>query len=328
MKCGVQLDRQVAMDDRLKRTLCTYATGQKKYRVMALAMMLNAYRVASSSIDRYVIFSDRTDWKVPPWIELVEIEESKGMSKFDNWSIKPLIFHHPSVEDDLLLFIDADSTIYADCIGRCFEWLSEQSLLLYINFVPDDELWGRLNLKKLYAKAGYDVRNIVINSGIVGRKPDALGLEFQTLWRNWMEKLTLRELFDEPSYQLADEPYAGLAHQMAYRKIGVPLPDRAHPLEVQDYMITIGAKPRRFYEHPGPVISVPWLSTEVVQPAIVHWVENTQYFFYRRLLWQAIFDAGLLPHYFTQLVADDIDNLWKRVQRKWNAMRIQANKNY
>ncbi|MFM7836968.1 MAG: hypothetical protein ACKPJD_34675, partial [Planctomycetaceae bacterium] len=92
-----------------------------------------------------------------------------------NWAIKPLLLSHPAVQDDLLLYLDADTTVYRDVIGRCFDWISQYSLLVFMDFLTPEEDWGRVNLFSVYRQAGFQVRNLKINAGIIGRAPSQLG---------------------------------------------------------------------------------------------------------------------------------------------------------
>jgi len=288
-----------------------------QYRVMAIAMMQSAWEVAGKSIDRYVIFSDQQHWKAKPdWIEIVPLNLEVSGDRQQNWSLKPELLHHQSVKDDLLLYIDADSTIYSDVIGRCFDWIEQHSLLVYMNFTPDQERWGNINLKLVYKAAGFDAKNLTINAGILGRKPDEIGRKFQSLYRTWMKEKILLPFFDDPMYQKNDEPYAGLAYQWTYKQLGLTLPQDPHPLTAQDYMLTIGADPRLFHRKPGPVIRVPWCNHDVIRPAIVHWIDNTQYLFFRKTLWNAITRAGFLTAYFQPLVATELAVFWKRLRLK------------
>ena len=135
--------------------------------------------------------------------------------------------------------------------------------------------------------------NLSINTGIVGRKPDKLGKLFSKYWERAMDGRILWDYFDDPMYQHNDEPYAGLAYQQAYKECGKALPEKAHALGVEDYMLTIGAIPAYFYRKPGPIIK--WANTdvEVVRPAIIHWVTATQYLYYRILLWKGIVQLGM-----------------------------------
>lgn len=283
---------------------------------MAIAMMQSARQNAGRSIDRYVIFTDQLDREVPAWIELVRFNSHNSNDKFENWSLKPKLFRHPAITDDIVLFLDADTTVYRDVIGLAFEWIQKHSLLLLVNFVPNDEPWGPYNLRDIYKKAGYDLRNIVLNSGVVGRMPDSLGKTFQTLWEGHMQAMNLEKYFSSPSYKLADEPYAGLAHQLAYLDMGLRLPEQNHPFSMRDYVFTVGANPKKFYANPGPVVHVPWYSEPIIRPAIIHWVECTQYLYYRKTMWHFLRESGLLPKLLPQLIHDEMRIAWKRLNRK------------
>jgi hypothetical protein len=287
---------------------------------MALAMMQSARQNAGTSIDRYVIFTDRLNRKVPKWIELIQLESNSVNDKFVNWSLKPKIFRHAQVTNDVLLFVDADTTIYRDVLDLAFDWIENRSLLLLINFVPDEEPWGPYNLGNIYRLAGYDAQNIVLNSGIVGIYPNALGRRFQSLWERLMNDMPLEKYFKTPSYKLADEPYAGLAYQLSFQELGLQQPEKNHPFDIHDYVFTVGANPKRFYEKPGPVVHVPWYSEPITQPAIIHWVECTQYAFYRATVWYYLSKTGLLPRLFPQIAMTEMNIFRKRLKRKLRAL--------
>ena len=301
----------------MRRTICTYAVGKPKFRIMAIAMMHSVRQHADCAIDRYVIFTDNVDWHgVPNWIELIPISEKVSDDRDSNWSIKPKLLTHPSVSNDLLLYIDADSTVYRGIFEKTFDWLDQHSLLVFLHFTPQEENWGKVNLFDVYKQAGFVARNLTVNAGILGRKPDAIGIEFQLLYEQWMKEGFLKPFFSDPMYQKNDEPYAGLAYQYTYRNLGLPIPEIAHPFSTEDYMLTIGADVRYFSKHPGPVIRVPWCSYDVVRPAIVHWISTTQHLFYRRFLWASLRETGLLRHYFLTQLVDDFQTLKQRFVRK------------
>ncbi|MFN5078092.1 MAG: hypothetical protein ACK5MO_21080, partial [Planctomyces sp.] len=164
----------------MKRTVCTYAVGAEKFRAMALAMLVSVREHAAGSVDRYIVFTDCLRWRsVPDWVELVLLDCEVSADRDANWAIKPLLLSHPSVAQDLLLYIDADTTVYSDVIGRCFQWIQDRSLLVYMDFLEPDQNWGPINLLSVYQQAGYDARNLKINAGIIGRAPDALGRAMQ-----------------------------------------------------------------------------------------------------------------------------------------------------
>ncbi len=284
---------------------------------MALAMMQTAREVCGSSVDRYVIFTDSLTWSaVPDWVELVLLDGNCGNDRDSNWAIKPELFLHPAVKDDLLLYLDSDSTIYSNSIGKCFDWIEQYSILVFMHFLPPDQGWGRLNLGRVYKDSGFDARNLSINAGILGRKPDALGCAFQKRYSESMRAQVLSSQFLTSMDKKNDEPYAGLAYQQAFFDIGQPVREEAHPLVAKDYMLTIGACIKQFSAQPGPVIRVPWCSHDVVRPAIVHWIDCTQYLFYRITLWKSISRAGLLRPYFFTMFAVEIDLHWTRFIRR------------
>ena len=300
----------------MRKTLCTYAVGKGKYRVMAIAMMQTARETSDVSIDRYVIFTDTLRWAaVPEWIELVLLDSNNSQDRDSNWALKPELLLHPAVKKDLLLYLDSDSTIYSNSIGKCFDWIEQNSILVFMHFLPADQGWGQLNLGQVYTGAGFDARNLSINAGILGRKPDALGHAFQQKYSQWMKAQVLSSQFSTSMDKKNDEPYAGLAYQQAFRDLGQPVREQAHPLVAEDYMLTIGACIKQFSVKPGPVIRVPWCSHDVVRPAIVHWIDCTQYFFYRRTLWECISRARVLRAYFLTMVASEIELHWGRARQ-------------
>ena len=311
----------------MKRTLVTYAVGRSEYRIMALAMMQSAREISATSIDRYVIFTDSTDWRlVPDWIELVKLENIHVGERKSNWAIKPVLMQHPTLANDTVLYVDADSTIYRDVIGKCFEWIENNSLLIYLNFTSPDEVWGGYNLKQIYEKSGFqDVRNLSLNAGIMGVKQDTVGKSFLTHYRELFEAQVLSKFFDDPLYIHNDEPYVGLAFQRAFQSTNHAVPDVAHPFTSDDYMITVGAPPSLFHKKPGPVIRVEWCDRDIIQPAIVHWVSRTQYMFYRRLLWKYMWRGKMLRPYCIDLMLNDLQVMaWRFKQAYRNRILSSA----
>jgi len=284
---------------------------------MAIGMLLGAREHAAASIDRYVVFTDTLKWRaVPDWLELIQLHCPVSGDREENWSIKPLLLSHPEVANDLLLYIDSDTTIYKDIIGRCFEWIREHSLLVYMDFIPSPENWGPVNLRNVYSQAGYDVQNLKINSGIIGRAPDVLGKTMQRLYGDLLGERRLKPFFADSMYQKNDEPYLGLAVQLAYRECGLRVAERLHDLSVQDYALTIAADPRMFRAKPGPVLRVAWYPEDIVRPSVVHWVSSTQYWHYRTVLWSALRKGQLLNAWWPVLVRDEFKVLLNRVRLK------------
>jgi len=207
-------------------------------------MLVSVREHAAGSVDRYIVFTDCLRWRsVPDWVELVLLDCEVSADRDANWAIKPLLLSHPSVAQDLLLYIDADTTVYSDVIGRCFQWIQDRSLLVYMDFLEPDQNWGPINLLSVYQQAGYDARNLKINAGIIGRAPDALGRAMQRLYGKLFAEGGLRRFFADEMYRRNDEPYLGLAVQLAYRELGIPQAETLHDLSVQDYALTIGANP-------------------------------------------------------------------------------------
>jgi hypothetical protein len=302
----------------MKRTVCTYAVGAEKFRAMALAMLVSVREHAAGSVDRYIVFTDCLRWRsVPDWVELVLLDCEVSADRDANWAIKPLLLSHPSVAQDLLLYIDADTTVYSDVIGRCFQWIQDRSLLVYMDFLEPDQNWGPINLLSVYQQAGYDARNLKINAGIIGRAPDALGRAMQRLYGKLFAEGELRRFFADEMYRRNDEPYLGLAVQLAYRELGIPQAETLHDLSVQDYALTIGANPALFRVSGGPIIRVSWYPTDIVRPAMVHWISSTQYFQYRRILWTSLWRAALFRPWWVVLVRDEVFTLKKRLRMKF-----------
>ena len=262
------------------------------------------------------------DWhKVPDWVELILLDCAVSSDRDSNWAIKPLLLSHPAVLDDLLLYIDADTTVYRDVIGRCFDWIREHSLLVFMDFLAPEEFWGRVNLYSVYRQAGFSVRNLKINAGIIGRAPCLLGRTMQQLYGELLSSAVLRPFFADVMYQKNDEPYLGLAVQQAYQQLGLPQADRLHDLTVHDYALTIGANPALFRAKPGPIIRVCWHAEDIVCPGMVHWISSTQYLHYRTVLWGALHKAGLLSAWFPVLIRDELGVLRRRVVLKWRSLR-------
>lgn len=258
---------------------------------------------------------------MPDWVELVLLDCEVSADRDANWAIKPLLLSHPSVAQDLLLYIDADTTVYSDVIGRCFQWIQDRSLLVYMDFLEPDQNWGPINLLSVYQQAGYDARNLKINAGIIGRAPDALGRAMQRLYGKLFAEGGLRRFFADEIYRRNDEPYLGLAVQLAYRELGIPQAETLHDLSVQDYALTIGANPRvvsseSWTDNPCFVVS-----TDIVRPAMVHWISSTQYFQYRRILWTSLWRSALFRQWWTVLLQDEILVLRRRLQLKLRRYR-------
>lgn len=305
----------------MKRTVCTYAVGKEKFRVMALSMMLSVREHAADSVDRYVVFTDDLSWrKCPDWIELVPLECAVSQDRDTNWAIKPLLLSHPAVADDMLLYIDSDTTIYKNMIDKCFKWIEAHSLLVYMDFLHPEENWGRVNLYTVYRQAGFQARNLKINAGIIGRKPDELGRTLTRLYGELFLAGRLKPYFSDDMYRKNDEPYLGLAVQLAYQQLGREQSEHLHNLSVHDYALTIGADPGQLRKQP-PIVRVSWYHEDILSPAAIHWISSTQYLAYRVMLWRSLARGGLLAAYFSCLIKDELDVLARRLKLKWQSIR-------
>ena len=303
-----------------RRTVCTYAVGHEKFRAMALSMLLTVREHAEGSVDRYVIFTDDLSWRsCPSWIELVLLDCLVSGDRDTNWAIKPFLLSHPAVENDVLLYIDSDTTVYRDVITACFKWIEEQSLLVYMDFLPPDENWGRVNLYSVYRRAGFQVRNLKINAGIIGRKPDELGRTMTRLYGELFSAGQLKSGFSDEMYRKNDEPYLGLAVQLAYRQLGKEQAEQMHNLSVHDYALTIGASPRQLRQQP-PVVRVNWYHEDIIAPAMIHWISSTQYLAYRLTLWRTLAHGGLLIAHLPCVLRDELKVLARRIRSKWSSI--------
>lgn len=304
-----------------RRTVCTYAVGATEYRAMALSMLISVYENASASVDRYVIFTDSLDWaQIPEWVELIQMDCAVSADWPTNWSIKPIMLNHPALEEDLVLYLDADTTVYRDIIGRCFDWIEQHSMLVYMDLLEPDEMWGPINLTKIFVEADVDARNFKINSGVIGRAPNELGRRMTQFYEELFVEGKLRPFFADSLYRKNDEPYLGLAAQFSHTSLGVPVPERFHELTVDEYAVTTAAIPRLFRATPGPVIRVSWYPEDIVCPAIVHWVSATQYLYFRRLLWSSLRRGGLLHAWIGCLLKAEFLNTWERIRLKCRAL--------
>lgn len=310
----------------VKKTVCTLAAGKNKYFYMALAMMQSVREHSENSVERYVIFSDRIDWAYcPSWIQLVALPNlANSMVRFDYWSLKPVMLNHPDIENDLVLYLDSDLTVYRNIFDECFSWIERHSVLMSLQWRRDDEMWGKFNLGKIYRDAGYRAKNLTINNGIIGRKPDKLGFSFLRNWSELMNAGVLKNGFDDEMSRKNDEPYAGLAYQLAHLEVGSTIPANANPFSPGDYVITVGADRSQFSRKPGPVVSVPWCSYDFVQPSVVHWVDHTNALFYHKTVWMSLYRGKMLGRNLLPLTMAEVSDLFLRLKVKLRTIMISG----
>jgi hypothetical protein len=289
------------------RAIITLATGSQYYYRMALALMTSAHKFGGDKY-KYIIFSDKEVipyYNVPDWLEIVKLSEryfqnSSGQtSKGEGFRIKSMILSDQAITSYDTLFLDADCYIFRNCFDEIFETISQHSMAIYGNYLPEDELWGKINFQQVATSAGLKVRNMWLNSGFIGRAADNWGFLFIEKYQSMMNNYIFKPYIKSKFWQSADEPYLAAAFQIILQQKYNALPSHLPSISSDIYITTYQAT-LTISDPFHPLVHSNYIKG-TFRPAIIHFLNGIDLPYYNRLINQTVsfnLKGTLLRPYF------------------------------
>ena len=187
-------------------------------------MMLSC-RQHSHGHCKYVLF--HANASVAPYlkydfIDFIAIDLVYGLpGSFSARRYKYIPLSHEYLQDKDVLFLDADSLVFNDCLEDLFQAVRDSGTLIYGSKRPRDFKWfsdvdqsfADWNLVCESRKLGLHIENISLNSGIAGRSSSLEGKFFGEKLKHHLHTLQLYR-FTHKEFEGAyfnDEPYFALA---------------------------------------------------------------------------------------------------------------------
>lgn len=248
----------------------------------------------------YIIFYTHVDldmFIVPDWIELEELEEKFPLNdRYSGRKYKSIPLTHNRCLNQDVLFLDADSYVFDNRFDYIFNLLETKSILICGNMNDDDASWFKgvsaswfkgvskeddFNLKQKAQIAGYDVCNLHLNSGIIGRANNEDGHQFANTFEELLAKNPIK-IFENNNY-FNDEIYLSLAYQLCTKGKDIG----TMKLEQGTYVTTVKASLSdtdtgwpNVYKHQS--------KKEHKNVAIIHFVQFKKFPFYMNLVRNAV----------------------------------------
>jgi len=257
---------------------------------MALALMLSANRVAGKEY-KYLIFSDVPLFSgliTPDWIQIVKLSEryysteKQGTSRGEGFRVKSMILSDEIIQSCDVLFLDSDCFVFKNSFDKIFPLIETNSIAIYGDFAPEGQLWGRLDYSDVALKAGYKVKNMWLNSGLIGRAADPMGKQFAATYEKLMQNYPFRPYIKSKFWQAADEPYLATAFQLVMLENFLTLPEKIPAPSSEDYLTTYSAKVD-YTKKLDPVVDSTYLNGSF-SPSIIHFLGGMNNSYYRSLV--------------------------------------------
>lgn len=302
-----RIKRKEASKMKKKPALVTLCIGNKYLR-MGIALMQSCHPFLKNEVDYIVFYTNANPeyFKLPSWVIFEKIDEIYLIE--NRWSgrqYKSIPLSHKKYVDRDVLYLDADTLVYKNKFAELFQIIRTKSVLVYGTSSEDDAIWFKdekknsyFNLKKQAKLAGYDVYNLHINSGIMGRASDKIGIKFTKLLEEFLANPPFK-IFEKSSY-FNDEPYVSIAFQMSTKGT-----DKGnHSLDYKTYVTTAGAYLSN--EDSGwPTVHKPHLGVVAEKCAIIHYVGHTNFTSYLKEIEQKV------SYSFSGIIG----NLWNKVSK-------------
>jgi hypothetical protein len=199
--------------------------------------------------------------------------------KEENLGIKKLIFRQPILRDRPVLFLDSDTWVFANRFEEIFAALEKRSILISGEYLEEGVRWQTINFREVAARAGFEVRNMSLNAGLIGRHPDATGRAFEDAFFRLMSERPLAPYVDTFYLQHNDDLILALAFQIAHRETGRALPATATPLTPAEYISTWRGHLTETRSG-WPTVHKPEKGLVQPRPAIIHFYGTVDSHFY------------------------------------------------
>jgi hypothetical protein len=225
------------------------------------------------------------------WIKFIKIEEIYPLNnKFSARRYKYIPIYHHAITNYDVLFLDADTLVFDNIFNTLFERIFNHSVLIYGTYQNIDYNWysqvkgfEKFNLKNEAYKLGWNINNLSLNSGIIGRKADRFGYQFAQKIYELLYELPLPH-FSLSKYKAGeyfnDEPYFALAYELICGQLsdlGYLLKDR------REYVVTtnnayIEESTDAEQLNKNPIVNKGGVSSK---SAIIHFVGYERFPFYQ-----------------------------------------------
>jgi hypothetical protein len=277
---------------------------------MALALMISAHKFAKGNY-QYVIFSDREIlpyYKTPHWLKVVKLgsryykEDSSGSIRLHSFLLKSMILSDEVIQDHDALYLDSDCYVFRDSFEDIFQIIDNYSMAIYGQYLPEDEIWGKINFPEVASKAGFTVKNMWLNGGFIGRAANQIGMDFVKRFESMMSAYPLKSFMPTKFWQYTDEPYIAIALQLTAEQYKIPIQSHLPSPSSDLYITTYDAKVD-FKDKHHPVVHSRYVKG-TYHPGIIHFLNGLDVSTYRRLVNQTVhfdFRGTILRPYFRGL---------------------------
>jgi hypothetical protein len=276
---------------------------------MALALMISARKFAKDNY-QYIIFSDRETlpyYETPKWLKVVKLgsryykqdTSGSGSIRLHSFLLKSLILSDEVIEDCDALYLDSDCYVFRDSFEDIFRIIETYSMAIYGEYLPEGEIWGKINFPEVASKAGFTVRNMWLNGGFIGRAANQAGMDFIKCFESMNSRYPLKPYMPTKFWQYTDEPYIAIALQLTAEQHKIAIYPHL-PSPSSDIFITTYDAELEFKSKYHPVVHSKYVKG-TYHPAILHFLNGMDIFSYRRLVNQTVrFDlkGSLLRPYF------------------------------
>jgi glycosyltransferase involved in cell wall biosynthesis len=289
---GTTAKAATTRNNEYSQCITTLCIGQNYLR-MGVAMMKSCRIFLNDSVD-YIIFylnCDPLQFFNCDWIKFIKIEEIYPLNnKFSARRYKYIPIYHHAITNYDVLFLDADTLVFDNIFNTLFERIFNHSVLIYGTYQNIDYNWysqvkgfEKFNLKNEAYKLGWNINNLSLNSGIIGRKADRFGYQFAQKIYELLYELPLPH-FSLSKYKAGeyfnDEPYFALAYELICGQLsdlGYLLKDR------REYVVTtnnayIEESTDAEQLNKNPIVNKGGVSSK---SAIIHFVGYERFPFYQ-----------------------------------------------
>jgi hypothetical protein len=279
---------------------------------MALALMISARKFAKENY-QYIIFSDRETlpyYETPEWLKVVKLgsryykqdSSGSGSIRLHSFLLKSLILSDEVIEDCDALYLDSDCYVFRDSFEDIFKVIDTYSMAIYGEYLPEGEIWGKINFPEVASKAGFTVRNMWLNGGFIGRAANQAGMDFIKCFESMISGYPLKPYMPTKFWQYTDEPYIAIALQLTAKKHKISI-DPHLPSPSSNLYITTYDAEVDFTDKHNPVVHSNYVKG-TYQPGIIHFLNGMDISSYRELVNKSVqfnLEGKLLRPYFRSI---------------------------